>query len=444
MARCGATETCPDGAYLNGLCKFHNDCKHYAEAIGRDFQPERFGRLREQTHKRRQRSRVKYERGVPWSFYLRSDTDEQVPPRPRQWCERCEGLNPTAWHALGAPIPETEPWRYFWRVCESCAEQIQVERAYLHHCIKRVKPCPRWNSPKEVDRCRHEACKEYAALVDQFRCIVCLKRKPLKNIWQCDACYRDWKKHGRPQGLDWRIWVRRRREESEYGAWEKAFSLVESVADLREYRATLYNGINRNKALFDLDASRLPWRDRLQTFRHEVPMSALPVEVTLNGSPSQIAAAVRELVAAVAAAPAESPAAQFAPASGSPPPAPSRASYHDKQKRPTLERRAPAHPHYLTSTRDIEGNVNSIRVISDWSMVAKIAELDPGWHSGANAAWKIAGESYEDRSEVKTCLGELHRAGEVERLYVLHNDQPLPCYKIDPPRLQALLAEHER
>lgn len=34
----------PDGAYLNGLCKFHSDVKHYCEAIKRPVAFRRFGR----------------------------------------------------------------------------------------------------------------------------------------------------------------------------------------------------------------------------------------------------------------------------------------------------------------------------------------------------------------------------------------------------------------
>jgi hypothetical protein len=85
-----------------------------------------------------------------------------------------------------------------------------------------------------------------------------------------------------------------------------------------------------------------------------------------------------------------------------------------------------------------------IRWISDPQTVATIAALDSGWHSAANASWKAGGESFEGRSRVKAALGELAKAGEIERIYVEHCDRPLLCYKLDGPRLTALVAEYER
>jgi hypothetical protein len=80
----------------------------------------------------------------------------------------------------------------------------------------------------------------------------------------------------------------------------------------------------------------------------------------------------------------------------------------------------------------------------DPSMVAKIADLEPGWASAADIAWSLTEDddsSYEARSRVKTALGDLYRAGVIERLYVRHKDAPMACYLIDPAKLADALAE---
>jgi hypothetical protein len=67
-----------------------------------------------------------------------------------------------------------------------------------------------------------------------------------------------------------------------------------------------------------------------------------------------------------------------------------------------------------------------------------------GWHSAQDAAWVVAGDSYEGRSAVKRCLGDLFRSHEIERIYVQHNNAPLLCYYLDGQHLQALAEEAER
>jgi hypothetical protein len=40
-------------------------------------------------------------------------------------------------------------------------------------------------------------------------------------------------------------------------------------------------------------------------------------------------------------------------------------------------------------------------------------------------------------------LADLHRQGKLERLHVWSKDRPLPAYRIDPARLEALARELE-
>ena len=75
----------------------------------------------------------------------------------------------------------------------------------------------------------------------------------------------------------------------------------------------------------------------------------------------------------------------------------------------------------------------------DLTTVRQIANCQPGWHSANDVAWTVAGDSYEGRSDVKRCLSELHRSGEVERIFVLHNGNQMLVYDIDPQHLWRVL-----
>jgi hypothetical protein len=79
----------------------------------------------------------------------------------------------------------------------------------------------------------------------------------------------------------------------------------------------------------------------------------------------------------------------------------------------------------------------------DASTLRQLANFT-GWHSAQDAAWSAAGDSYEGRSAVKKCLGDLFRSHEIERIYVQHNNEPLLCYYIDGQRLQALAEAAEQ
>ncbi len=79
------------------------------------------------------------------------------------------------------------------------------------------------------------------------------------------------------------------------------------------------------------------------------------------------------------------------------------------------------------------------------SIISHVAQLEPaGWHSGANISYEVAGDSYEDRGLVKRVLSDLHRAGLLQRIFVQHADRPLPCYLLEPDRLEELIEEWSR
>lgn len=419
MARCGATEICPDQAYLNGLCKFHNDCKHYAEANGREFQPERFGHPTLGSHVRNLPygfdPDAGYTHGIDWTFsddealaILLHDADRIDRPggprpapaifvpmfdadtygtgayvaargsSPEHVRSRAPGLNwdyheylPrstadrqlcvscfSSWERMAWPI--LRPWLTMDHFCERCARLKPAERRWLHDRVRRLRSHKlivqqglleqirrEWRLPNgdlpSVQFAVAKRQEEIDDLKETFVCVLCWSERTWRNDWICKPCYGAWLRAGKPYGTALVEFGERRRKYRMLhppGGSGIRLSARQSTERRRNYRTATYTSNGRvDNALIKqvgLDASGLSWRDRLQAFRHEVLRSALPVEVTFTGSPSQVTAAIHELVAAVAAAPAEPPAAQFAPASGSPRPAPP-----DKQKCPTLERRAP-------------------------------------------------------------------------------------------------------
>ena len=72
------------------------------------------------------------------------------------------------------------------------------------------------------------------------------------------------------------------------------------------------------------------------------------------------------------------------------------------------------------------------------SILLLLATLDAGWNSQPNIVNKTAGDDYEARNAVKRTLDELHKQGVLERLFVLHSDRPMACFRIDPTTLRAL------
>lgn len=79
----------------------------------------------------------------------------------------------------------------------------------------------------------------------------------------------------------------------------------------------------------------------------------------------------------------------------------------------------------------------------DASTLRQLANFT-GWVSAQQAAWAVAGNSYEGRSTVKKCLGDLYRAREIQRIFVTHNDAPMLCYYLDGQHLQELAEAAEQ
>jgi hypothetical protein len=75
----------------------------------------------------------------------------------------------------------------------------------------------------------------------------------------------------------------------------------------------------------------------------------------------------------------------------------------------------------------------------DLAIVQFLADsVEPGWASAPDIAFAY-GDA--DHRPVKTCLGQLHKLGIVDRLYVRHRDAPLACYKLDPEKLHKWLED---
>jgi hypothetical protein len=380
VARCGATEICTDGAYLNGLCKFHNDCKHYAEAIGHDFHPERFGRPTLGSHVRNLPDAFDskgYTHGIDWTFsedealaILLHDADRidrpggpRPAPRvdtscydpdtygigayisargssPKQAQSRTAGLDwdyheyiPrlvgdrelcvscfSSWERMAWPV--LRPWITMDHFCEHCAALRPAERRWLHERARQLRSHKLIVQQGLLEQIRREwrladgelpsvqfavtkRQEEIDSLKETFLCVLCWTEHPWRNDWICKACYSAWLRAGKPHGAALVEFGERRRKyrmvHPPVGS-EIRESARQRIEPVRDYQAATYTSHGRvDSALtkqFDLDASGLPWRDRLQAFQREVlPMLALPVEVIFKGQPSQIAAAMRELLA---------------------------------------------------------------------------------------------------------------------------------------------------
>jgi hypothetical protein len=86
------------------------------------------------------------------------------------------------------------------------------------------------------------------------------------------------------------------------------------------------------------------------------------------------------------------------------------------------------------------------QTLPDASILRQLAAVEPTacWHSSANIGWTIGGGDFQARGKVKQALGDLYKAGEIQRIFVTHNDAPLLCYFIDSAHLLALAEAAER
>jgi hypothetical protein len=77
-------------------------------------------------------------------------------------------------------------------------------------------------------------------------------------------------------------------------------------------------------------------------------------------------------------------------------------------------------------------------------MAARIAGRGPGWASATDIAHTVAKEPTPSaRARVKQCLGDLYRAGLLERIYVSHCAAPMLCYKVHPDLISAALEDQQ-
>jgi hypothetical protein len=207
-------------------------------------------------------------------------------------CERCGATEPMAWERPARSIPEGEPWQSLSHICPSCAWGIEKRRANLRNRRKDLQ------AKVNGDGLDSEEREELKSLCETW-CYTCHERKPLRNSWQCEACNRAWRRSGRPQEFDYRIFAADRQALIDHDKW---LSQRENASDLRLCRVVVYNGSERIDQ-FDAAASGLPWRARLQLFSQEVlPMLALPVELTIRGSAAQIVDVMRQMASAASSA----------------------------------------------------------------------------------------------------------------------------------------------
>jgi hypothetical protein len=206
--------------------------------------------------------------------------------------------------------------------CEHCAALRPAERRWLHERARQLRSHKLIVQQGLLEQIRREwrladgelpsvqfavtkRQEEIDSLKETFLCVLCWTEHPWRNDWICKACYSAWLRAGKPHGAALVEFGERRRKyrmvHPPVGS-EIRESARQRIEPVRDYQAATYTSHGRvDSALtkqFDLDASGLPWRDRLQAFQREVlPMLALPVEVIFKGQPSQIAAAMRELLA---------------------------------------------------------------------------------------------------------------------------------------------------
>ena len=212
--------------------------------------------------------------------------------------------------------PTLRPWVTMDHFCEVCAELKPVKRRWLHERARRLKSRKQGGMLEQIRRewmwadgslpsiqfAVVKRQEELEDLKETFVCVLCRAERAWRNDWICEPCYVAWLRAGKPWGPALIDFGRRRRAYRllhPLGGSKARLSARQRIEQAREYRHATYTEYGRVglEALAELDATGLPWRDRLQLFRQEVlPMLALPVELTLRGSPTQIVAIMRELV----------------------------------------------------------------------------------------------------------------------------------------------------
>jgi hypothetical protein len=150
--------------------------------------------------------------------------------------------------------------------------------------------------------------EELGDLKETFVCVLCRAERAWRNDWICEPCYVAWLRASKPWGpalIDFGQRRRAYRLLHPPGSSKSRLSARQRIEQAREYRHDTYTEYGRVglEALAELDAYGLPWRARLQLFRQEVlPMLALPVELTLKGSPTQIIDVIRQMASAASSA----------------------------------------------------------------------------------------------------------------------------------------------
>ena len=260
--------------------------------------------------------------GLDWDYHdyvPRSVSD-------RELCVSCF----SSWERMAWPI--LRPWITMDHFCEHCGELKPVERRWLHERVRQLRSHKlivqqglleqirrEWRLPNgDLPSLQFAVAKrqeEVDDLKETFVCVLCWAERDWRNDWICKPCHTAWLRAGKPSGPALVEFGERRRKyrmlhpHGGSGIRESAGQRIELA---RNYRTATYTSNGRvDNALTkqsDIDAHGLRWRDRLRACTAEVlPMLALPVEVIFKGQPSQIAATMRELLAASVEFPAVAP-----------------------------------------------------------------------------------------------------------------------------------------
>ena len=80
---------------------------------------------------------------------------------------------------------------------------------------------------------------------------------------------------------------------------------------------------------------------------------------------------------------------------------------------------------------------------SNFDLIDRMARLEPGWQSGAEISFAIAGDDRSLRTQVRHLLNDLCARGRIDRMYIKHRSEPMACFLIIPAELNALLNEDD-
>jgi hypothetical protein len=165
-----------------------------------------------------------------------------TPPAPTSavhLCECCGVMAPMAWERPVSEIPPSQPWLSLSHIGRGCAKETRVERAFDH---KQMRSLRRKGRLKPAER---------AELLCE-RCSTCHRFKALCNGWWCDACYKAWRRYGRQQDLDYRVFANdrrldpareRQREEARAAVvYRKSLSAGKRASNQGLYEVALYTG----------------------------------------------------------------------------------------------------------------------------------------------------------------------------------------------------------